>query len=67
MTYVLVRLFQRFSRVEQAAAVPGNSGDGFERPDGKPSHVELFMTSTVRISGDITLSPKDMVLLRFIP
>ncbi|TLS21648.1 uncharacterized protein PpBr36_09592 [Pyricularia pennisetigena] len=65
MTFVLVRLFQRYSRLEMRCEMRGNSADGWERPDGSPSIVEQFMTDRgrVRISGDVTLSPRDKVLM----
>lgn len=47
----------------------GNSDEGWERPNGSASIVEQFMMEKgrVRISGDVTLSPRDKVLMAFLP
>ncbi|TLD14458.1 hypothetical protein PspLS_11222 [Pyricularia sp. CBS 133598] len=61
MAFLLVRLLQRYSRFEMRCEMRGNSQEGWERPSGSPSIVEQFMMEKgrVRISGDVTLSPRD--------
>lgn len=66
---LLVRLLQNYSRLEMRCEMRGNSDEGWERPNGSASIVEQFIMEKgrVRISGDVTLSPRDKVLMAFLP
>ncbi|KAI7910832.1 cytochrome P450 52A2 [Pyricularia oryzae] len=69
IAFLLVRLLQNYSRLEMRCEMRGNSDEGWERPNGSASIVKQFIMEKgrVRISGDVTLSPRDKVLMAFLP
>lgn len=66
---LLVRLLQNYSRFEMRCEMRGNLKKGWEKPNGNVSIIKQFIMEKgrVRISGDVTLSFRDKVLMAFLP
>lgn len=68
MSYTLVRLFQRFSRLELQMDEVGtaeNQGNPWLRRTGDPELVERYMHNRPRMVTEITLFPRGEVRVAF--
>lgn len=74
MSYVLVRLFQRYKSLElQGTETDGNGGERdksapywVRHDEHKPELAEAFMRSRPRMSSEITLNPRNEVYVKFL-
>ncbi|KAF2845720.1 cytochrome P450 [Plenodomus tracheiphilus IPT5] len=65
MSYLLVRVFQRFSRVELQMEKQTFHSTGWSRIGDAPELAERFITSRLQMASEITLSPRGKVSLAF--
>ncbi|CAA9961739.1 hypothetical protein PTMSG1_05116 [Pyrenophora teres f. maculata] len=65
MSYLIVRVFQHFSRVELRMEKPTFHSTGWLRTDDGPGLAERFVTSRLQMASEITLSPREKVNLAF--
>ena len=65
MSYLIVRIFQRFSRVELRMEKQTFHSTGWIRTGNGPELAERFVTSRLQMASEITLSPREKVDLAF--
>ncbi|TDZ14802.1 Cytochrome P450 52A9 [Colletotrichum orbiculare MAFF 240422] len=68
MSYVLVRVFQRYSRLEVSKGLgspPAYDTRGWLRRAQRPDVAELYVNSKLRMASEITLAPRHPVHVTF--
>lgn len=74
MSYVLVRLFQRYSKISLVQQPQPKSNAKVSNPSewdrnddqGEPELADLYMRTRPRMASEITLNPRDEILIKFI-